>query len=59
MSGPVSIKEGKDTRLSHILCSPYCGALLLKLASIYGIFVPYMYFWKVMTSSRKVINAIF
>jgi hypothetical protein len=24
-----------------------------------GIFVPYMYFWKVMTSSRKVIIAIF
>jgi hypothetical protein len=24
-----------------------------------GIFVSYMYFWKVMTSSRKIINAIF
>jgi hypothetical protein len=58
-SGPVSIKEGKDTRLSHVLCSLYCGMLFLKLSCMYGIFIPYMYSWTEMMSSRKVINAIF
>jgi hypothetical protein len=57
--GPVSIKEGKDIQLSNVLCSLYSGTLLLKLASMYGIFISYMYFLKVMASSRKVINAIF
>jgi hypothetical protein len=58
-SAPISIKEGKDTQLSDVVCSLYCGTLHLKLACMYGIFVPYMFFWKLMTLSRKVINAIY
>jgi hypothetical protein len=58
-SGLILMKEGKDTWLSDIVCTLYCGVLHLKLACMYGIFIPYMFFWKVMMSSRKVINAIF
>jgi hypothetical protein len=58
-SGPILMKEGKDTRLSNVVCSLYCGVLHLKLACMYGIFIPYIFFWKVMMSSRKVINAIY
>jgi hypothetical protein len=45
-TGPVSMKEGKDTWLSGVVCSLYCGALHLKLACMYEIFVPYMFFGK-------------
>jgi hypothetical protein len=38
-------KGGKDTRLSYILGSIYCGALFLKLSCMYGIFAPYMHYW--------------
>jgi hypothetical protein len=36
-------KGGKDTRLSYILRSLYCGALFLKLSCMYEIFAPDMY----------------
>jgi hypothetical protein len=55
----VLIKEGKDTWLSHVLCSLYYGALFLKLSCMHRIFIQYMYSWIEMTLSRKVINAIF
>jgi hypothetical protein len=38
--------EGKDTWLSDVLSYLYCGTLHLKLDSMYGIFVLYMFFGK-------------
>jgi hypothetical protein len=51
-------KGGKDTRLSYILGSLYCGAWFLKLSCMYGTFAPKMYSWTAISSLRKVINGI-
>jgi hypothetical protein len=51
-------KGGKDTWLSYVLGSLYCGALFLKLSCLYGTFTPDMYSWTAISSLRKVINAI-
>jgi hypothetical protein len=51
-------KGGKDTRLSYILGSIYCGMLFLKLSCMYETFAPDMYSWTIISSLRKVINAI-
>jgi uncharacterized membrane protein len=42
-SGPILMKEGKDTRLSNVVCSLYCDVLHLKLACMYGIFISYIF----------------
>jgi hypothetical protein len=51
-------KGEKDTRLSYVLGSLYCGELFLKLYCMYEIFTPYMYSWTTILSLRKVISAI-
>jgi hypothetical protein len=51
-------KGGKDTQLSYVLGSLYCGAWFLKLSCMYGTFTREMYSWTAISSLRKVINAI-
>jgi hypothetical protein len=52
-------KGGKDTRLSYVLGSLYCGGMVFEIIKhVYGTFAPEMYSWTVISLLRKVINDI-